>query len=329
MKYVWASEWRDDVDPSLAMAHTSVVVTRDQYIVVGAATEPSLVFRLPDGGEAWVVPVEQAADLHGLTLVEEQGDELLWVADTGVNLFGGGAELDIRRVTPNGQVLQIDLGGKLRRTLESPVHAAYAESEYRPTAVAVDEARLGGTGAIWVADGYGASLIHRYAADGSYLDCITGDEGAGRFNEPHDILIDRRRETPELYVADRVNHRIQVYGLDGAFRRTVGEGFLPGPTQLAVAGTSLVVTDLLAGRVTLFDESDTFSGCLFPHPSPPPAWDDLPDGWPNARGDDGLIAPVELRSERFHTPHGVAVDEDGRIYISEFAIGGRIAVLAP
>jgi hypothetical protein len=295
---------------------------------VGAAPEPALLFRQAASGDLErTVLVEGVVDLHGITLVDEQGEELLWIADTGVKLYGGGTELDIRRVSPSGQVALVGLDGSTRRSLPTPPHPVYGDTEFRPTAVAVDELRAGGSGEVWVADGYGASLVHRFSPDGTYIDSISGEEGAGHFSEPHDVHIDRRRDEPELYVADRVNHRLQVYGLDGAYRRTVGVGHLPGPTQLAVSGETLVVTDLLAGRVALFDAADEFEGFLFPHPSAPAAWDDLPDGWPNARAEDGTIAPVELQEERFHTPHGVAADSGGRIYVSEFAIGGRIALL--
>jgi hypothetical protein len=330
-EFEWSQEWVDEPDDALTMAHSSIVVTADDRVVTGATNAVGLLFRDRDGGNARLAPVPEADDLHGITLVEQEGLELLWIADTAIRLFGGKPELDIRRIKDQGQVILVDLDGRLRSRLAQPAHGAYEDdaTQFRPTAVAVDEERHGGSGDIYVADGYGASLIHRYAADGTYLDSLSGEEGAGRFNEPHDVLVDRRRTVPELYVADRVNHRIQVYGLDGRFKRVVGEGLLPGPTQLALSGDALVVTDLLAGRVSLFDRDDALIGHLFEHPSAPPAWDDLPDAWPNARGAGGLIAPVALRSEQFHTPHGVATHEDGTIYVSEFAIGGRIAVLRP
>jgi hypothetical protein len=98
---------------------------------------------------------------------------------------------------------------------------------------------------------------------------------------------------------------------------------------MAIGGETLVVTDLLAGRVSIFNRDDRLIAHLFPHPSPPPAWDRVPDAWPNARSDHGLIVAADLESGVFHTPHGVAIDANGRIYVSEFSIGGRIAVLTP
>jgi sugar lactone lactonase YvrE len=325
--YSWSEEWDDTSADESAMSHTSVVITGAGEIVVGAPAEATLVVRDASGEVIRKTTVEGVIELHGMTPVTEDGEELLWIADTGTSLYGGSDSLDIRHVSPEGQVVQVDLDGNQRRKLDRPPLDVYdGDARYSPTAVAVAD-----DGTIWVADGYGAGLVHRFAADGSYLGHISGEEGAGPFKEPHDVLIDTRGDTPELYVADRVNGRLQIFDLDGSFLRTAGEGFLPGPTQLAIDGDRLLVTDLLTGRLSILDADDELVEHLFEHPSPPPAWDNSthPDGWPNARGDDGLIVAVDLQPEQFHTPHGVAVADDGTIYVSEFAIGERVAVLRP
>lgn len=327
--YDWSGEWFDPDDGSLAMMHTSVIITRDGQVVAGKTSEPALVFRNRDGTMTHTSPVSGVFELHGLTLVEEDGVELIWVADNATKMYGGSSELEVRFEDGGGKVVQIDLNGQRRRSLDRPPLEIYETSPYMPTAVAVDEARFGGTGDVWVADGYGAGLVHRYAADGRHLQSLDGESGAGKFSQPHHVLIDRRSPVAELYVADRLNQRIQVYDLDGNFKRTVGERLIHGPTQMAATATNLVVTDLLAGRLTILDSDDQVIGHLFAHPSPPPSWAEMPDAWPNARASDGHIVSATLQPEIFHTPHGIVAAADGTIYVSEFAIGGRIAVLTP
>jgi hypothetical protein len=325
--YTW-SDWPDGDPAALAMSHTGIVFARGQ-IAIGAAREASLVFRDFEGNVRDVVAVDDAAELHGLALVEEDGAELLWVADPGFKAYGGKPEFELRESARGGQVFQIGLDGRRRRTLEQPAVDAYAAAGWAPTDVAVDEPRLGGSGDVWVADGYGASLVHRYAADGRHLATLSGEEGAGRFDQPHGLLLDRRGPTPELLVADRINGRIQVYDLDGRFGRVVGEGIVQGPTQLATDGDRLVVTDLLAGRVTILDAEGGLVAHLFAQSEPPGGWDEVEDHWPLVHSEDGTLTGAPLRPGVFGTPHGVAVDGRGTIYVTEFAIGGRVAVLTP
>ena len=85
------------------------------------------------------------------------------------------------------------------------------------------------------------------------MSTLSGDEGAGRFSCPHAVFIDRRgAKTPEVYIADRSNKRVQVYGLDGRFHRSFGEGFLNSPSGFAQWGDLLVVAELY-GRLAALD----------------------------------------------------------------------------
>ncbi len=68
---------------------------------------------------------------------------------------------------------------------------------------------------IYVSDGYGNARIHKYAPNGKRIKSW-GEPGAGpgQFNLPHNISCD---EDGWVYVADRENHRIQVFDGDGKF----------------------------------------------------------------------------------------------------------------
>ncbi len=183
---------------------------------------------------------------------------------------------------------------------------------------------MAGAGTFWVADGYGQSLVHRYRNDGTYVSSLDGTEGAGRFDCPHGVFLDRRHAEPELWVADRGNARAQVYGLDGSFLRVVGETFLNSPSAFASSGANLVVAELHA-RLAVLGPEDQFvcylgdNGEVCHQP-----------GWPN--GVDGLEHPVRapgLRPGRFNSPHGLAADGNGRLYVAEWLIGGRMIKLTP
>jgi hypothetical protein len=218
-----------------------------------------------------------------------------------------------------GRVVAFDLAGELIAELPTPALPVYAEKTYRPTTVEVDRA---GDGSVWVADGYGAELVHKLSGEGEPLLTLSGEEGAGRFDTPHGILIDRRRPgEPRLYVTDRGNHRIVVYDLDGNFLSSIEEG-LRSPSGLAVRGEALVVAELEA-RLTILDIRDQVverigdDGEAASRP-----------GWPNALGADGRTARPDLRPGLFNSPHGLAVGAEGEIYVAEWVLGGRLVRLA-
>ncbi len=141
----------------------------------------------------------------------------------------------------------------------------------------MNETRFGGNGDIWVADGYGSHLVHRYNAEGTYLMTLDGTEGAGRFACPHGIAFDPRKPTPELYVADRGNRRVQVYSAEGKFLRTFGSDFLISPCSFAFSGERLVIPELIA-RVAVLDGEDRLIDYLGANVEAKaiPGWPDTP-----------------------------------------------------
>lgn len=102
-------------------------------------------------------------------------------------------------------------------SLPAPDHSAYRSGKrYIPTWADQNPE----TGEIWVADGYGASLVHRFSADGNYVSTLDGTEGAGRFRSPHGLRFCRSVDGIELFITDRANRRIVVYDGDGNFLRS-------------------------------------------------------------------------------------------------------------
>jgi hypothetical protein len=325
--YDWQEDWAELPAPeraSVGWAHHGLAVTRSGDIV-GFHPERSEVLIFDSEGRflrSWAVGLKEG---HGITLVEEDGQEYLWLADPGSKMRrtrSGAYEPDV--AAEQGQVVKFDMDGSEVARLPRPPYANYERGQYAPTSVAVDEVRNGGTGDIWVADGYGESLVHRYSRAGTYVSTLDGTEGAGRFDCPHGVFIDRRHSESELWVADRGNGRAQVYRLDGSFLRVVGESFLNSPSAFASYGANLVVAELHARLAVLGPDDELVcylgdNGDVCRQP-----------GWPNAV--DSLEHPVrapDLRHGRFNSPHGLAADADGRLYVAEWLIGGRMIKLTP
>ena len=140
---------------------------------------------------------------------------------------------------------------------------------------------------------------------------------------PHAIFIDRRKSEPELYVADRTNGRVQVYDLEGGFKRVFGQDFLTSPSGFVTHGDQMIIAELSA-RLTVTDAADGLVCYLGAND----AVCDV-DGWPNNENNAGEIVPTSLLERgKFNSPHGMAVDADGNLYIAEWLIGGRFIKLA-
>jgi hypothetical protein len=246
----------------------------------------------------------------------------LWVADPGfkLRLRGPGR---IKDGPQHGRVLRIDPSGTVLLEVRAPPHPRYAEAPFQPTGLAFGgppEART-----LWVADGYGASLVHRFRPDGSWLGAIAGgDDDDLRFQTPHAVFVDDRGDEPELLVTDRGRRRLQAFDLDGRFKRVIGDAALTSPSALARLGDLLIVGELNASLAVLDPEMR-----LIGRIGDRPAVVTEPD-WPNARDARGdLVRTDRLVPGFFHAPHGLAVAPDGSIVVAEFVVGGRLVRLTP
>lgn len=326
-RYRWDGDWAE-IPPSdgreIGWAHHGVAVTAAGDVVTFHPGDSTMLFLDAEGRPraSWHLPV---ADAHGITVVNEGGAEFLWIADNGRKRQPElGYEYPPSSGPFSGTVLKSTLDGQIVTTLPKPSVEIYREGNYSPTLVAVDEERYGGSGDIWVADGYGESYVHRYDKSGRYSGSINGEEGsAGRFDCPHGIFIDRRRGVPELYVADRTNHRVQVYDLEGHFKREFGADFLSSPSGFVTHGDLMVIAELRA-RLAVLDGKDQLICYLGENEAVCGV-----DGWPNNKNGAGeIVATRLLEPGRFNSPHGMAVDADGNIYVAEWLIGGRFTKLA-
>ena len=299
--YEWVDDWAKIPDTQSARegwAHHGIVVSQSGNIVAFHQSDPTVLIFDRNGNleRSWDIGLKEA---HGMTLVNDLESEYLWMSD---NI--------------SGKVLKTTLQGTIVMSLADPDIPVYISGKYAPTDVLVNEEMHGGNGDIWVADGYGENYVHRYDKDGNYLNSINGEEGsAGAFNCPHGIWIDRRKHDAELYVADRGNQRVQVYDLEGRFKRVFGEGYLSSPSAFVSDDNRLIVAELNA-RLAVLDLDDNLVCYLGDNENITEV-----DGWPN-------VSPEFIEPGKFNSPHGIAADEDGNIYVAEWLIGGRITKLA-
>lgn len=133
---------------------------------------------------------------HGFHL---DADGNLWTSDAR---GAGDKGHTVLKHAPDGRVLM---------TLGTPGVAGAGEDTFDGPA----DVLVAPDGSIFVADGHGNDRIVKLSPDGEFL-MEWGEEGTllGQFNEPHALAMDSRGR---LFVADRMNQRIQVFDQNGRF----------------------------------------------------------------------------------------------------------------
>jgi sugar lactone lactonase YvrE len=161
----------------------------------------------------------------------------IWVVDEGTNL--------VMKFNPAGRILMVlghrpDAVEGALATTNGPAPPAEKYILGRPTDVAWDA-----QGNIFVSDGYTNHRVVKYDKNGRFLRQV-GSERPGsepsQFNTPHGIAVDA---LGNVYVADRANHRIQVFDNNLVLRSiydNIGDSWTvcisPGPHQYLFTSNS-------------------------------------------------------------------------------------------
>ena len=98
-------------------------------------------------------------------------------------------------------------------------------------------------GTVWCTDGYGNTTLDQFSADGRLLRTVGGPSAEpGQFRLPHALWIDGRGR---IWMADRDNHRVQLYDGKGNLIRCFGpiypEGIPYGPSTLGGDGAYVLL----------------------------------------------------------------------------------------
>ena len=259
------------------------VDSKDRVYVFNRGEHPMIVFDrdgtfIKSWGEGGLFP-----HAHGLSIDE---NDVLYLTDDGGHT--------VTKCTTDGKVLlQLGVPGK-----PTPYMSGLPFHRCTHTAVSPD-------GDIYVSDGYGNARVHKYSPDGKLL-LSWGEPGTdrGQFNIAHNIVTDAQGW---VYVADRENHRVQVFDENGKYETQWTN--MHRPCGLFCC----------RGKKTL----EFIIGELGPNMS---VNRNLPNIGPrltivDAKGEKlarlGGEAGPGLETGKFVAPHGLAVDSRGDIYVGE------------
>jgi len=216
-------------------------------------------------------------------------------------------------LTDNGDhtVRKFSLDGKLLLQIGEPKKPSAFMSN-QPFCRCTHSA-LSPKGEIYVSDGYGNAAVHKFAPDGKLLmSWGTPGTGPGEFNLPHNICCDA---DGWVYVADRENDRVQIFDGNGKYETQINN--MHRPSGLAITRGScphcLVgelmsylgvnrLTPNLGPRLSVFSQS----GALL-----------------------GRISHVDgpgLGHGQFVSPHSIALDSSGDMYLGEVAATDWLSV---
>src|SRR3954470_12330809 len=168
------------------------VDSKDRVYVFNRGEHPMIVFDR-DGGflRSWGEGLFKRA--HGVLIDRE---DHMYLTDDG--------DHTMRKCTTDGKVL-FTIG-----IPDKPAPYMSGEPFHRCTHTA-----LSPKGELYISDGYGNARVHKYSPDGKLM-FSWGEPGTdpGEFNIVHNIVTDAEGW---VYVADRENHRVQVFDGNGKY----------------------------------------------------------------------------------------------------------------
>lgn len=222
---------------------------------------------------------------HGITIGP---DDSVYCVDTG--------DSTVRKLTTDGELI-FTLGDP-----GNPAPPMSGKPFGRPTHVGINPAN----GNLYVADGYANAHVHTYDPDGNYLG-TWGESGTdeGQLNIVHNIDID---SNGYVYIGDRENHRVQIFDENGNYQTQWVNMSRAAAVYIDKRGESDIV---YVGEYFAGIASNAIGTDLGPRVS-------------IYQTDGTLLARVGRESYgdesgRFYSPHGIAVDSKGDVYVAEVA----------
>jgi len=280
--------------PQMGNMHGDIAVSSKGEVYVSVMDlKAALQVYAPDGTFLRVV-LNAPPDFHGFVIHKESGGEFIYGARLGT-----------------GQILKLTLDGS--EVLNIPPTAV--PDEYRSagkdgkTVVRFTSMDVAPNGDLFVTDGYSSDYVHRFDKAGKYLKSFGGKKEPFGFKTLHKIAIDPRFDPPRIIGCDRANLRVVHLSLDGEFLGVIAKDLLL-PAAVAIHGDHAVIGEI-KGRVTILDKA----GAIVAQMGANTAADEV---------GTNKTEPDKWRTGVVTAPHGVACNERGDVFVSEYNIYGRI-----
>jgi hypothetical protein len=274
--------------------HGDVAVssTGEIYVSVQDAAAGLQVYA-PDGRFVRTVP-NAPSDFHGFVIRRHDDGEFIYGA------------------TMRGQtVVKMRLDGGIVMTIGSssiPDQFKAKNARSGQLALLLTGLDVAPNGDIYVTDGYASDFIHRFDRTGKYLSSFGGKAAPYSFNTLHKLAIDTRFQPARIIACDRANNRVVHLSLTGEFLGVVAKDLLL-PAAVAIRGDEAIVGEL-TGRVTILDKAGAVVQRV------------------GANTEQGIgtnkIPPAQWKTGLVLSPHGVAFNDHGDLFVAEFNSFGRV-----
>jgi DNA-binding beta-propeller fold protein YncE len=299
--YTVAANWLKlpDGRAQLGNQHGDVAVSSagDVYVSVQDPAAGLQVYS-PDG--KFLRNVNGApSDFHGFVIHKDEAG-----ADAGREFIYG--------ATLRGQtIVKMTLEGAIVMTIGSasiPDQYKVRNARSNQLALLLTGLDVAPNGDIYVTDGYASDYIHRFDKTGKYITSFGGKNAPYSFNTLHKLAIDTRFTPARLIACDRANNRVVHLSLDGQFLGVVAKDLLL-PAAIVIDGDNAIVGEL-TGRVTVLDKAGAVVTRV------------------GANTEQGVgtnkLPPAQWREGFVLSPHGVALNAQGDLFVSEFNAFGRV-----
>jgi hypothetical protein len=276
--------------------HGGIAVDHAGHVYVSTQSDTGILVYSP-GGTLLRTIASSYPEVHSIHCALEDGDEFLYTT--------------VQRGTPteNWLFVKMKTDGTVVQKITAPPEAGFkAADEWRLTsAVRAPDS------SIVIANGYSDCRIFCFDKGGEFKAAWGArGEANGFFDCNHGLAVDMRYDQPLLLVCDRENRRLCHFDFDGRFVDTIAQ-HLRRPCQISFYGDYAAISEL-EGRVTILDRDNAPVAFLGDNPRK--------EQWANYEA-----VPSEIAAGIFSAAHGICIDANANIYVSDWNRTGRVTKL--